>query len=244
MQTKGSEFKVGVFVVLALALLAVLATKAGDLHVKPGYTVNFVFDTVSGIDSGSQVLLAGVAVGTVKEIRVIRSPEGETLAKVRAWINDGFFIGEDAEPRVSALGILGEKYVEILPGDNDAKALASDGTLSGKEHSKLDEVMMSTQRLIGKIDYAMDNVNEIVSNSEFKTSFKSMFTNTDKVAKNLSEASEDLKDAAKSARIVMARLRDGEGTLGRLMKDEKIAKDLEAFVADIKAHPWKLLKRS
>jgi hypothetical protein len=57
------------------------------------------------------------------------------------------------------------------------------------------------------------------------------------------EMTDDLKDAAKSMRVVFGRLRDGEGTIGRLLKDEKMAKDLEEFVVDIKTHPWKLLKR-
>ena len=86
--------------------------------------------------------------------------------------------------------------------------------------------------------------NQVVGDEEFKTHAKGLFVNGDKVATNLAETSEDLKDAVKSAKIVMARLRDGEGTVGKLFKEDKVAKDLEAFVADIKAHPWKLLKRN
>lgn len=244
MKKAGLEFKVGVFVVIALALLAVLVIRAGDLYIKPGYTVRFIFDTVSGIDTGSPVRLAGVTVGHVKEINVVRNSQGETQAQVRAWIDAGVFIAEDAEPRVSALGILGEKYIEILPGSSAAKALADQGILVGKEHSNMDEVMTSAQRLIGKMDYAMDNVNEVVTNPEFKSAVKGTFVGADKVAQNLVETSADLKDAAKSAKIVLGRLRDGEGSIGKLLKEDKVAKDLEAFVADIKAHPWKLLKRN
>ena len=43
--------------------------------------------------------------------------------------------------------------------------------------------------------------------------------------------------------ILMARLRDGEGTVGMLLKDDKIAKDAEALVADLKKNPWKLLAK-
>lgn len=61
------------------------------------------------------------------------------------------------------------------------------------------------------------------------------------VMENLTETMSEL---AQSANIVMGRLRDGEGTIGKLLVEEKIYEDLEAFVADIKAHPWKLLKKS
>ena len=61
----GLEFKVGIFVAISLGILSFLVFKAGDFNVKPGYTVRFVFNSVSGIDEGSPVRLAGVTVGEV-----------------------------------------------------------------------------------------------------------------------------------------------------------------------------------
>jgi phospholipid/cholesterol/gamma-HCH transport system substrate-binding protein len=244
MRKPGLEFKVGIFVVVALALLAGLVIKVGDFYLKPGYTANLIFDTVNGIDTGSPVRLAGVTVGNVKDVRVLRNAEGKTEAQVAAWINAGVYIEEDARPRITSMGFLGEKFIEILPGSNGAKSIGDGGVLTGREHSNMDDVVEAGQRLIGKIDYAIDNVNEVVANPEFKNSAKGTFVNADKAMKNLAEMSDDLKDAAKSARIVLGRLRDGEGSVGKLLKEDKMARDLEAFVADIKAHPWKLLKRN
>jgi hypothetical protein len=107
----------------------------------------------------------------------------------------------------------------------------------------MEAMVDSGGRLIQTLQTAADHVNDIVGDPQFKASVKGTFVDADKVAKNFIETSEDLKDAAKSAKIVLGRLRDGEGTVGMLLKDDKIAKDMEAFVEDIKAHPWKLLKR-
>lgn len=244
MKKAGLEFKVGVFVVVALVLLAALVAKTGDFYLKPGYTVLFLFDSVSGVDTGSPVRLAGVTIGEVKEIHVVKNTGGMTQAEVRARIDADVSIEKDAMPRVTAMGFLGEKYIEILAGTAGTQNVGDGGVLVGKEHSNMDDVLASGQRLIGKMDYAIDNVNEVVANPEFKSATKGTFVSADKVAKNLVEASEDLKDAAKSARIILARMRDGEGTMGKLLKEDKIAKDLEAFVVDIKSHPWKLLKRN
>jgi len=108
----------------------------------------------------------------------------------------------------------------------------------------------SGERVLGKVEKTFDNVNQIVTDPAFKQSVKDTFGkasgtfgNAEIVTKNLMQTTEDLKDAAKSARIVLARLKDGEGTVGHLLKDDTIAKDLEAFVKEIKEHPWKLLKR-
>ena len=107
----------------------------------------------------------------------------------------------------------------------------------------MDDLFDSGQQLIKKMEYAVEEIREVTGDADFKKSVKGTFTSSDKAMQDLAETSEDLKDAAKSAKIVLGRLRDGEGTIGRLLKDDKIMKDLEAFVADIKKNPWKLLKK-
>lgn len=251
MKKSNLEFKVGVFVMVSLVILGYLVIKAGSLNLKPGYTVRFIFSSVSGIDSGTTIRLAGVPVGEVKNIQVVRSPEGQTQVEVTAWISQGALIEDDAEIRINSIGLLGEKYIEITPGTSGHKTLAGGSVVAGKTPVNIEKITESGNRLIEKLEFAADNINHVIADKEFQSAVKGTFTNAertfndaDTTMNDFKEASADLKDAAKSARIVMARLRDGEGTVGHLLKDDTIARDLEAFVADIKAHPWKLLKRA
>jgi hypothetical protein len=39
----------------------------------------------------------------------------------------------------------------------------------------------------------------------------------------------------------IARIVNKEGTLGRLLYDDKVYNELEALVADVRKNPWKLL---
>ncbi len=39
------------------------------------------------------------------------------------------------------------------------------------------------------------------------------------------------------------KMKKGEGTIGRLLNDDSIYNNLEAFTADIREHPWKLLNK-
>ena len=55
---------------------------------------------------------------------------------------------------------------------------------------------------------------------------------------------EKVDGIADSVSVIMKRLEDGEGTLGKLLVEEKVYNDLESFVSDVKKHPWKLLRRS
>ncbi len=244
MKKAGLEFKVGLFVIFAMAFLVVMVVKAGDYKLKPGYTIRLVFNSVSGVEAGSPIRLAGVEVGEVRDIRVIRDEAGETKVEVMAWISQGVNIEEDAKLRVSTLGFLGDKYIEILPGSAGASIISAGGSLSGKTTYAMDDILSSGQRLIGKMETTIDNFNEVVTDEKFKNSVRGTFVNAEQVGKNLNQASADIKEAAESAKIILGRVKDGQGTVGKLLKDDKIAKDLELFVADIKAHPWKLLKKN
>lgn len=243
MKKTGLELKVGIFVFIAMVGLAWLIYKAGDFKVRPGYAVRFIFSNIGGIETGASVRLAGVSVGQVKNVMIVRNSDGLSQVEVTARIDQGVFIEEDAEVRVNHLGLLGEKYIEIFPGTAGAKTLVDGSSILGKTPIIFEKISDSGTRLIRKLEHLVDNLDEFFGDTEFKTSAKNTFKSSEAMTKNISEASSDLKDAARSMRIILARLRDGEGSVGRLLKDDTMAKDMESFVKDIKANPWKLLKK-
>jgi phospholipid/cholesterol/gamma-HCH transport system substrate-binding protein len=55
------------------------------------------------------------------------------------------------------------------------------------------------------------------------------------------EAGEKLDRIAARGERVLARIEAGEGTLGGLVKDDQLYRDLRDLIADLKAHPWKVL---
>ncbi|NQT22764.1 MAG: MCE family protein [Candidatus Omnitrophica bacterium] len=59
----------------------------------------------------------------------------------------------------------------------------------------------------------------------------------------MDQLTEKLSNLADSADTIMTGVKDGKGTIGKLLTDDTIYNDLEAFVKDIKAHPWKLFKK-
>ena len=243
MRTGNLEFRVGVFVVAAFAILAYMVLRAGELYLRPGYTVRLVFDTVSGIDKGSPIRLAGVPIGEVKKLRSLRNTDGKMHVEIDAFVEQGVSIEQDSEMRVATMGFLGEKYIEIHPGTPGSTAVAPGEVLVGRQLTGVDDLFDSGQKLIQKMEYMIEDIRGLVSDPEFKQAVKGTFVNGDQAMKNFNDATANLKEASESAKIVLGRLRDGEGTIGRLLKEDKMAKDLEAFAADIKKNPWKLLKR-
>lgn len=65
----------------------------------------------------------------------------------------------------------------------------------------------------------------------------------DEVTRTMKELSESAKELTDSANTILHRIEKGEGTIGKLLIDDTIYKNLADFTEDIKRHPWKLLYR-
>jgi len=195
--TRTFELKVGVFILIGIAILFIIVFSIGDINLsKSGYKVKVLFNFASGIGPSAPIRLAGVGVGQVQGIHIIHdSKDDKTKAELIAWINDNTKIEEDAVVTINTLGLLGEKYLEIIPGTPGSTAVKPNGTLIGK-----DPVPM------------------------------------EKITENLAALSD-------SVRTIVDKIKNGEGTIGKLLTDDAIYNNLECFTADIKKHPWKLLNR-
>ena len=140
------EFSVGVFAVVGMACLAYLAlTIANMKFLDTGfYEISAVFDNVSGLDLGASVEIAGVPVGEVVNIRL-----NETLARVEMKIRDEVTIREDDIAAIRTKGIIGERYVKIVPGGANGQ-LKRGGQLDGTES------VVEIEDIIGKLIHRME----------------------------------------------------------------------------------------
>lgn len=113
------EISVGIFMLIGLAALVWITVKLGRMELLSGagyYEVKAEFTNVGGLKVGASVEIGGVEIGRVKSIYV--DPNKYT-AIVVMMIKDGIKIPEDSIASVKTKGLIGEKFVEILPGASD-----------------------------------------------------------------------------------------------------------------------------
>lgn len=130
------ELIVGFFVVMGLVAMAYLSIRLGDIEVfgSKGYTIYAVFDSTSGLKEGDVVEIAGVEVGRVEGIRL---KDYSSLVGMR--IGPGVKIPDDAIASIRTRGLIGEKFVKIIPGGSDrwiepgAKILDTESTVDIEE---------------------------------------------------------------------------------------------------------------
>ncbi len=95
------------------------------------YTVVAVFPTAPGLRAGAPVWVAGVEVGTIKDIQLL--PPRDTLARVALDLQLRHSVADqlrrDSRVRLSSIQMIGEKIVEVLPGSPASPELRDGDTL-------------------------------------------------------------------------------------------------------------------
>jgi phospholipid/cholesterol/gamma-HCH transport system substrate-binding protein len=147
-QTK-LEFLVGVFVLIGLAAVAYLTLKlgAGSLLGGDTYMLEARFTNTSGLNAGSNVVVAGVPVGRVEEIRVETT---DYSAIVTLRVNSGLHLPTDSMASIKTTGLIGDKFISLSPG-------ADETFLTPGTRITMTESAVDLEGLIGKMAFGSVN---------------------------------------------------------------------------------------
>ena len=149
-RTFTTEFFVGVFAVVGCLCFAYLAINIGGMRLGDGgtYLVSAEFDNVSGLEQGASVEMAGVSIGEVTSIVL-----SDTSAKVSFTVTDGVNLREDDILAVRTKGIIGDRYLKVIPGGSEE--MISDG---GEIFDT--ESVVEMEEVIGKVIHSLNNKDE------------------------------------------------------------------------------------
>lgn len=111
-----------VVLIVALSFLAFAVTRA-DVGTVRGYQLVAKFDRIDGLLVGSDVLVSGIKVGTIVDQRL--DPE-TFLAVVRISVDPSIKLPEDTSAEISSSGLLGDKFLVLVPGGADELLAAGD----------------------------------------------------------------------------------------------------------------------
>lgn len=188
------ELKLGIFVFIGLVIFVVAILSVGGIRTwASGYKVNFMFSFINGVKKGAPVRFAGVDVGQVQTIKYFfDEKENKTKIRVACWVDNDVKIPMDSVVWVNTLGLLGEKYIEIMPGQDYSKCLLVNGELAGEDPVAMNDVFKVAKNIVDNLD---TGVNRILNK---------------------------------------------EGSVGKILYDDKLYNDLDGLVTDLRKNPWKL----
>jgi phospholipid/cholesterol/gamma-HCH transport system substrate-binding protein len=139
------ELYVGGFVLLGIAAVIYLTIKLGAGSIVGGdtYVIEARFTNAGGLNAGSSVLVAGVPVGRVEEIRV---DEVDYSAIATLRVVSGLRLPTDSMASIKTTGLIGDKFVALAPG-------ADDTWLESGARITMTESAVDLESLIGKMAF-------------------------------------------------------------------------------------------
>ena len=115
MNQKRTEFAVGLFILVGILAILYLAVQIGSSRIlgSDSMVVEARFSNIGGLNEGSNIMIAGVKVGVVGNIRL----DTESLvAMVELKLKNDLVIYDDAIASIKTNGLIGDKYVALDPG--------------------------------------------------------------------------------------------------------------------------------
>ncbi|MBR6012232.1 MAG: MCE family protein [Selenomonadaceae bacterium] len=174
-----AEAKVGAFAVGGLMALSSAMYAVGDFNFgnSDDLTVYAGFKQVVGLEKQSAVRLSGVPVGNVAEIK--NDGGGVT---VTLNIKPDLKIPKASQVSVSSSGVMGEKFINIMPGKDNGNYLENGDYVYGVEETDMNTMFDGMNNVMVKVEDLLKDVQTVLGDKTFQTSVVEM-------SKNLKSAS-------------------------------------------------------
>jgi len=157
------EVRIGVFVLIGIIILIVIIFSIGDFFFKPGYYLYVILTFANGVQESAPVRLAGVEVGELKEAGVFKDETGQTKVKLHIWVMSEAKVEKDAKVCINTLGLIGEKYVEIIPGTPGSEILKDGDTVIGTDSISVEQITRKGYDVAVKLEKVVDSFDSILS---------------------------------------------------------------------------------
>jgi phospholipid/cholesterol/gamma-HCH transport system substrate-binding protein len=128
-----------------------------------------LYNYAGGLETGSPVRVMGIKVGKVRaiEFHPEQTLNGEQVKlRVAIEVNKEAWssIRKDSRFFINLAGVIGEKFLEISPGDTSNPELTSGDTVRGEDPPRVDQLISQSYGLAGKIIEIVEKNEGSVSN--------------------------------------------------------------------------------
>ncbi len=217
------EFKVGLYIVIAIAILywGINFLKGNDVFAS-GNIYYAVYNNTEGLTKAKAVQINGYQVGLIDDISFHPDRSGRLI--VRMKMLQDYPIAENTIAKIHSSGLLGDKSISLLLGDSEGLAqtgdtLASDveETLTEAVNEQVAPIKAKAEHLLGSLDTAVTLLTGFL-NEDTRNNFVKTFDNLRRTFENLENSSS----------ILNAYLDDNQGKFNNLATNlESISRNLK-----------------
>lgn len=202
--------KVGIFFVVGLLILLAVFDFVGDIpFLGRDYRLKTYFESVDELREGNPVKLEGYEIGKISKIRL-----DDRKIEVEITVRKGSNVKTDSLATIKLTSLLGTSYINLSFGSPESPVAPPGSVLPSEEPTDINEILVKVDSAVSSVESALGAFDVLGENKEQLTS----------IVNNLNS--------------VLAGLEKGEGTFGKLLKDDELyteAKGVFSNVNDITA---------
>lgn len=235
----------GAFVIVGVLLFTAVLFLIGERRMlfQDRFELYTEFAKLGQIEAGSIVRVAGMNAGEVTEVQVPSSPEGKFRVKMEVRDDLHALVRTDSIASAQTEGLVGGIFVSIATGSAKAPEVPKGGTIAGSEpfsmadllaqaSDTITQVNMTVEKLSGNLEVTIDEI--AMATRDAHQLFIDITPEIKSIAENGNRISGDTQR-------MMASIRAGEGTLGKLMNDDtlyvrarEIADETKSVMANVR----------
>lgn len=202
------KIKTGIFVIAGLAVLLLMIFFIGNqknlfrntiqLHIK--------YHTVAGLQEGNFVRFAGINIGSVDLIEIINDTTVMVDISIRKKVQK--FIRKDSHASIANDGLMGDKLIQISPGNETSPLIIENGTLVAANPMDMDKVMAKVERIVNNIDTLSNHLSDIFWKVNSGQGTLGKLINSNKLANDLAQTVSSAKQTVKTIDKAAVGLKD------------------------------------
>jgi phospholipid/cholesterol/gamma-HCH transport system substrate-binding protein len=227
---------VGAFVVGGVLLFGLGLFLIGDRRMLFDRSIEIYteFANIAGLEEGATVRVGGMDAGEVASIQVPANPSARFRIKLRVREDFHQLLRVDSLATIQTDGLVGNKFVQIEPGTDQAQVVPGLGTIPSREAFELSEML---QRMSDTVDLIRGTITDLKAGID---SALASVTDTANEAQDLmndigSDAREILASTQKvssNLNVIVTGVRDGKGSVGKLLNDDALYTTIKKISAD------------
>jgi phospholipid/cholesterol/gamma-HCH transport system substrate-binding protein len=172
MRDRAIEFKVGLLIVIGLVVFGGFIFILGNFSFSSGYTLYVDYGFSGNIQPGAPVKVSGIKVGKVEDVeflggKVVDKGGRRVQVRLEVWVEDRVAdtIRRDAEFFINTSGVLGEQYLEIVPGDDyQNPPLGEDVVVAGVDPPRTDLIVARLYVGLDQLSKVLTEDRDFISN--------------------------------------------------------------------------------
>ena len=241
-QAKLSELRVGLLVVISLAILIfVIFTVSGDIKLPGVHTTAIVrtrMASVDGLREGAEVRLSGKKVGSVRAIQFSSEIPQNVASQDNIEIImeiDGRLDGRPAIERIRSdslavlkgAGVLGDNVIDITPGTSRGVPIRDGDSVKSQAQKSVGDILNAAQTAVSNLNEISADIRVLTGNLREGKGTLGRFLTDDSFFV-------DLDNTVRQAESLIATFREGKGTVGKLLNEDTLYREANQTVVQLR----------